>query len=205
MHPIRFDLGKARVAAMHPRMKAQRDGVKRTGRFFSGLYAAYGFAFGWGLCEGFVTFAWSKQIATASQVGQKFMLSISFLNQIRAAELAHIAAHLPPGSSTPGCVIPVLPTPAWRFWTMLSAFPDALQSTASLGARLLPPGRGWAATVARLACGAGSGDPPSRCPLPQATAQGTRHMAGALGPVARQRMPSLPPQGRVKGQRVCAA
>ena len=39
----------------------------------------------------------------------------------------------------PGCVIPVLPTPAWRCWNVLCAFPDALQSVASLGARLFPP------------------------------------------------------------------
>ena len=149
------------------------------------------------------------------------MLSISFLNQLRAAELAHIAACLPPGSRVleigagtgqqarlladqgfdvsaieipisnysasrifpitdydgrtipfpdasfdavfssnvlehvpdltnlhreirrvlkpGGRVIHVLPTPAWRCWTTLSAFPDALQSVASLAARLLPP------------------------------------------------------------------
>jgi SAM-dependent methyltransferase len=38
-----------------------------------------------------------------------------------------------------GRVIHVLPTHAWRCWTTLSAFPDALQYVASLGSRLLPP------------------------------------------------------------------
>jgi SAM-dependent methyltransferase len=79
-------------------MKARAGGVKRTRRLFSKLCVAYGIAFGWGLCNACFSFVGTKRIATAPQVGSSLMFSISFMHQIRAAELALIAACLPPGS-----------------------------------------------------------------------------------------------------------
>jgi hypothetical protein len=71
-------------------MKARGNGVKRTGRLFSKLCVAYGIAFGWGLCDACGIFAGTKRIATAPQVGSSLMFSISFMHQIRAAELAQL-------------------------------------------------------------------------------------------------------------------
>jgi hypothetical protein len=82
---------KAHVAPLLPRMKARGDGVKRTGRLPSKLCVAYGFAFGWGLCDACGTFAGTKRIATARLAGSSLMFSISFLHQIRAAELAQLS------------------------------------------------------------------------------------------------------------------
>ena len=59
-----------------------------------------------------------------------------------------------------GICIHAMPTHAWRFWTSVSAFPDALQHAFALRHKLLPQAGSWRASarawlqVARLLAGA---------------------------------------------------
>src|SRR4051794_7005728 len=50
-----------------------------------------------------------------------------------------------------GFCLHILPTPSWRLWTTLSAFPAAFQHVGALGVEMAPRGRPNARELARLA------------------------------------------------------